>query len=59
MTRNLLALNVGLTLYLILGAIYEERKLVREFGEQYTRYQERVPMLIPGLGRKKPAIGDG
>jgi protein-S-isoprenylcysteine O-methyltransferase Ste14 len=59
MTINLLALNIGLTLYLILGAIYEERKLVREFGEDYTRYQERVPMLIPGLGRKKPAIGDG
>ena len=51
MTINLFALNVGLTLYLILGAIYEERKLVREFGEQYTRYQERVPMLIPGINK--------
>jgi protein-S-isoprenylcysteine O-methyltransferase Ste14 len=49
MTTSLLALNIGLTLYLILGAIYEERKLVREFGEAYTHYQQRTPMLIPGL----------
>jgi protein-S-isoprenylcysteine O-methyltransferase Ste14 len=54
MTSNLLALNIGLTLYLILGAIYEERKLVREFGERYTRYQERVPMLIPRLIKIPP-----
>lgn len=59
MTRNLLALNIGLTLYLILGAIYEERKLVREFGEQYTRYQQEVPMLIPRFGRKRPGKGGG
>ena len=54
MSINLLALNTGLTVYLILGAIYEERKLVREFGEEYTQYQQEVPMLIPWLGRKKP-----
>ncbi len=49
MTTSLLALNIGLTIYLVLGAYYEERKLVREFGEEYTRYQEKVPMLIPGF----------
>ena len=47
MTVNLLVLNLGLTIYLVTGAFYEERKLVREFGEQYTHYQARVPMLIP------------
>ena len=51
MTTSLLALNIGLTLYLIIGAVYEERKLVRELGEEYTRYQENVPMLIPGFTR--------
>jgi protein-S-isoprenylcysteine O-methyltransferase Ste14 len=50
MTTSLLALNIGLTIYLVLGAYYEERKLVREFGEAYTSYQQRTPMLIPGLG---------
>ena len=47
MTLNLLLLNLGLTIYLVIGTIYEERKLVREFGEEYNRYQKRVPMLIP------------
>ena len=51
MTVNLLLLNLGLTIYLVVGAIYEERKLVREFRDEYVRYQERVPMLIPRVWR--------
>jgi protein-S-isoprenylcysteine O-methyltransferase Ste14 len=51
MTGNLLALNLGITIYLVLGALYEERKLVKEFGEEYLRYRARTPMLIPGLRR--------
>ena len=52
MTRNLLALNIGLTIYLVLGAMFEERKLLREFGEVYLRYRLDTPMLIPRLWRK-------
>ena len=51
MTGNLLALNIGITIYLVVGALYEERKLVKEFGEDYLRYRERTPMLVPGLRR--------
>ena len=40
-----------LTLYLIIGTLLEERKLVKELGEPYLRYQEQVPMLIPWRGR--------
>jgi len=47
MTANLLALNIGLTIYLIIGALFEERKLVREFGEVYIQYRKVTPMLIP------------
>jgi protein-S-isoprenylcysteine O-methyltransferase Ste14 len=54
MTSNLLVLNIGLTLYLVVGAIYEERKLVREFGDAYTRYQALIPMLIPRLNKVLP-----
>jgi len=54
MTSGLLALNIGLTVYLVVGAYYEERKLVREFGEAYTQYQQETPMLIPGLIRRVP-----
>lgn len=49
MTVNLLALYVGLSLYLVIGAYFEERKLLREFGAAYAEYQRRTPMLIPGL----------
>jgi protein-S-isoprenylcysteine O-methyltransferase Ste14 len=40
-------MNVILTIYLIIGAYLEETKLVREFGEKYRAYQQRVSMLIP------------
>ena len=52
MTINLLALNLGLTLYIVVGAVFEERKLVREFGDVYVEYQRRVPMLVPFLNGK-------
>jgi methanethiol S-methyltransferase len=49
MTWNLLALNLGLTLYIVIGTVLEERKLLAEFGEEYASYVRRTPMLIPGL----------
>ena len=36
-------------LYLYVGAWLEEKKLVKQFGKKYKKYQEEVPMLIPGL----------
>lgn len=36
-----------LSFYLVLGTILEERRLVREFGEEYRDYQARVSMLVP------------
>jgi protein-S-isoprenylcysteine O-methyltransferase Ste14 len=48
MTANLLALNAGLTIYIVAGAMLEERKLQAEFGEAYAAYKRRTPMLIPG-----------
>ncbi len=51
MTVNLLATYAIFTAYFYLGSIHEERRLVREFGEAYVRYQARVPRLIPGLKR--------
>ncbi|MCW5201374.1 hypothetical protein VU12_00350 [Desulfobulbus sp. US4] len=43
--------RIILTLYLIIGTLLEERKLVKELGEPYLRYQKQVPMLIPWRGR--------
>lgn len=47
MTSNLLALYIGFTVYIIIGALHEEYRLTREFGEAYTEYRRSTPMLIP------------
>lgn len=47
MTLNLLALNLGLTIYIVFGAMLEERKMLAEFGPAYEAYAQRTPMLIP------------
>ncbi len=39
--------NAILTIYVIMGTILEEKKLVLEFGDTYVKYQQEVPMLIP------------
>jgi protein-S-isoprenylcysteine O-methyltransferase Ste14 len=52
MTYNSLALILGLSIYLVIGALFEERKLVEEYGEAYERYRQNTPMLIPDLTRR-------
>jgi protein-S-isoprenylcysteine O-methyltransferase Ste14 len=44
---NSLAYYIGMTAYFIIGAMFEERKLLREFGEDYARYKKSTPMIIP------------
>ncbi len=39
--------NVILSVYLILGSVLEERKLLKEFKEEYRKYQEEVSMIFP------------
>lgn len=51
MTVNLLALYIGLSLYLVIGAYFEERRLLREYGASYAEYQRHTPMLVPRLRR--------
>jgi len=36
-----------LTVYIFVGTLLEERKLVHEFGDAYRRYQGRVSMFLP------------
>jgi protein-S-isoprenylcysteine O-methyltransferase Ste14 len=47
MTLNLAALFAGATAYFLIGAVYEERRLAAFFGEAYTAYQARTPMVFP------------
>jgi protein-S-isoprenylcysteine O-methyltransferase Ste14 len=46
MNTNILALNIGLTIYVYIGAKLEEAKLKLEYPE-YAEYQKRIPMLFP------------
>jgi len=47
MDVSTIIVNIILTAYLIIGTFLEERKLVREYGEEYRAYQKRVSMFIP------------
>jgi protein-S-isoprenylcysteine O-methyltransferase Ste14 len=53
MTLNILAMNLGLTIYLLVGALLDERKLIKEYGIDYEEYMARTPMLIPRLESPK------
>jgi protein-S-isoprenylcysteine O-methyltransferase Ste14 len=48
-TLNSLTVYIAATVYTLVGAFFEERKLLREFGQSYANYQRVTPMLIPGL----------
>jgi protein-S-isoprenylcysteine O-methyltransferase Ste14 len=47
MTMNVLALYLGLTIYIVIGAYLEERRLVGEYGAAYEDYKKGTPMLVP------------
>jgi protein-S-isoprenylcysteine O-methyltransferase Ste14 len=49
MSRNSLLVYSALTIYVLIGIIFEERKLLHEFGQEYANYRAVTPMLIPGL----------
>ncbi len=49
MTLNMLTVYFSLTVYIFIGAYFEERKLLREFGQAYADYKLHTPMIIPGL----------
>jgi methanethiol S-methyltransferase len=39
--------NIILSIYVLIGTLLEEHKLILEFGDQYREYQQRVSMLFP------------
>ncbi len=44
--NNLIATLI-ITIYVWIGINVEEKKLVQEYGDQYIKYKQRVPKLIP------------
>lgn len=49
MTVGRLLFALGMTAYILIGLQFEERDLLRYFGDRYRAYQATTPMLIPGL----------
>jgi protein-S-isoprenylcysteine O-methyltransferase Ste14 len=42
------------TAYIIIGTRFEERKLLRLYGESYLHYRQAVPTYFPWRGRYRP-----
>lgn len=53
MSMNILGLNIGISLYTLIGAWLEEQKLMVEFGQDYQAYRQRTPFIIPTLKIRK------
>jgi len=56
-TTRWLILSALSSVYFIVGALIEERRLLAEHGEAYQIYQLTVPFMIPDLSvlRRPPA----
>lgn len=51
MLNNLIACGV-MTIYVLIGIMLEEEKLIIEYGQQYVDYKENVPKLFPYFTKK-------
>jgi protein-S-isoprenylcysteine O-methyltransferase Ste14 len=52
MSVNQLTVSAVFSAYLFIGARFEEKRLIREFGEKYLDYRKRTPMIIPWFSAK-------
>jgi hypothetical protein len=48
MTTRLLAFNLVMTAYLVVGSLHAEAHMLRAYGDAYRGYVERVPFFAPG-----------
>jgi protein-S-isoprenylcysteine O-methyltransferase Ste14 len=55
MTIAHLVFAVTTTAYILFAIQLEERNLIDIHGREYVEYRKHVPMLLPGLRKKKPA----
>ena len=51
LSLNSLIVYAALTAYVLIGIVFEERKLLREFGQAYADYRSSTPMLLPDLSK--------
>jgi len=53
MTLGHLLFSILMSVYILIGVYYEERDLLKVFGNKYRKYQSRVPVLIPFIKPNK------
>ncbi len=51
MTTGHLLFAIGMTAYILVAIRYEERDLATFLGDRYVQYKNKVPMLIPIIGK--------
>ena len=59
MTAGRLLFAFGFSAYILIGIAFEERDLIRQFGERYRTYRKQVGMLIPHARSSGRIAGDG
>jgi methanethiol S-methyltransferase len=52
MTENLLLVYLIITVYLFLGSLHWESRLLAQFGDAYVAYQNKVPRIIPHINKR-------
>ena len=52
MTTGRLLFALGFSVYILIGIAFEERDLLRQFGDRYRTYREQVGMLVPRVRRR-------
>jgi protein-S-isoprenylcysteine O-methyltransferase Ste14 len=49
LSLNSFTIYAALTIYVLIGIFFEERKLLRDFGQSYEEYKSVTPMLLPAV----------
>jgi protein-S-isoprenylcysteine O-methyltransferase Ste14 len=52
LTVNRLVLWITFSVYIIIGAYFEEKKLLKDIGPAYAEYKKNTPMFVPALYKR-------